>query len=182
MNGFYCQLEAIRFQQLEALKCDTCQYFSQRSVQIQMSCPSNVCTISDKLTPALGMTNHLLNIFMSLCVHRYCWLIKHRKYGYSDIFSTFRNFTIFKPSQRFPGWKGGHCRMGKHISLAQWFLWLTAGDIISYFWGFQKNVILKVNWTSHTYSMCRHWSKYILYHKNCMYSSSLWGRKEGGTM
>ena len=136
MNGFYCQLEAIRFQQLEALKCNTCQYFSQRSVQIQMSCHSNVCTISAKLTPALGMTNHLLKIFMSISVHRYFWLIKHRKYSYSDIFSIFRTFTIFKPSLRFPAWKGGldngHCRMGKHISLAQWILWLSAGDVINY--------------------------------------------------
>ena len=97
MNGFYCQLEAIRFQQLEALKCNTCQYFSQLSVQIQMSCHSNVCTI------LAWMTNYLLKIFMSIFVDRYCWLIKHRKYTYSDLFQIFRNFTIFKPSLRFPG-------------------------------------------------------------------------------
>ena len=49
------------------------------------------------------MTNYLLKIFMSIFVDRYCWLIKHRKYTYSDLFQIFRNFTIFKPSLRFPG-------------------------------------------------------------------------------
>ena len=127
MNGFYCQLEALSFQHLEmqympfVLKC-----------QCKFSCPTLWMCVTQCVTLELNISEAVLK--------QEYWIPGAKIKLYAKKFSDVSDFRYFWKSSQFPscvwdfqvlsgGGRTGHRSVGKHISLAQRFCPLTAGDV-----------------------------------------------------